>query len=149
MMTDMCMLRAAAGVLTATCLLLAAPAATGKEFVGPGDLLLCGRTHCVDLESIRAARAFSAFLYGGTSVRRSQPPDRAARALELEFNGPGSGPVALVAGRWLDRIRVYGLNCGRFRRGVWYRLPPVIARELRRVGTTLAPLRIPPAPRSC
>ena len=34
--------------------------------------------------------------------------------------------------------RVHGLNCGRFQRGKWYRLPP----SLRGLGTGLKPKRL-------
>jgi hypothetical protein len=63
-----------------------------------------------------------------------------ARAFELRF--PNGYATGIVAGAKLDRFLSYGVNLGRFRRGVWYRIPRVLSAELRRLAAPLRPLRV-------
>jgi hypothetical protein len=133
----------------ALAVLASVPVAEAKEF-GPGELRACNATHCVIVPR-SATAGFSAFLYGnGSRPGAVRAPDATAPGYEIRFvRGNGSGPVGLVGGVRRDRMRVYGLNCGRFERGRWYALPPALARALQIRTRVLAPLRIGPAPRSC
>jgi hypothetical protein len=123
-------------------------AALAKDF-GPGDLRVCGATRCVPIEKRDALRAFSAFYFGdGRAVGAGRPPV-GAPAFEIRFrDGSAAG---IVAGSKLDRARVYGLNCGRFRRGRWYRVPARVRLEVSRLSAGLTPLRVTrrPPPPSC
>jgi hypothetical protein len=141
--------RLAVGVLLATAALLSVSAATAKDF-GPGDLRVCSARHCVPIVDRAVLRTFSSFYYGGRPRPRIvRAPRAGAPALQLEFRNGFAAEI--VGGPGLDRTLVYGLNCGRFRRGTWYRLPPRAADEVRRLGRRLKPLRVNPAsvPRSC
>jgi hypothetical protein len=71
-----------------------------------------------------------------------------APGFELRFrDGSVSGVVASAR---LDRFRAYGFNCGRFRRGVWYRFPPRASQVLEKLTAGLAPLNVSASPpRSC
>ena len=123
-------------------------AATAKDF-GPGDLRVCGAKRCVPIENRDALRAFSAFYYGDGRATVVGRPRLGAPAFEIRFrNGSAAG---IVASAKLDRALVYGLNCGRFRRGRWYRLPARATLEVRRLSAQLVPLRVTrrPPPRSC
>jgi hypothetical protein len=94
-------------------------------------------------------RALSSFIYGDTPPRRAGAPRRGAPVLQLRFR---DGYVAgLVGSPRLDRLRSHGVICGRFQRGRWYRLPPAVAHDLRRLaGTRLTPLAFTGrVPRSC
>jgi hypothetical protein len=121
-------------------LLLAAPAASAKEFE-PGDLRICNAKRCVPIMSRPALTTLGRFYYVGTS-----PPPRAPRprlgapAFELRFdNGYVTG---IVSAARLDRFLSYGVNLGRFDAGVWYRVPNRAAQELRRLTAGLSPLRV-------
>ena len=123
-------------------------AALAKDF-GPGDLRVCGATRCVPIEKRAALRAFSAFYFGDGRAAVAGRPPVGAPAFEIRFRDRSAAGV--IAGRNLDRARVYGLNCGRFRRGRWYRVPARVRREVRRLSAALTPLRVTrrPPPRSC
>jgi hypothetical protein len=124
-----------------------ASVALAKDF-GPGDLRVCGAERCISIGHRDALRAFSSFYYGDSRVVVVRTPRLGTRAFELRFKD--GGVAGIVAGPGLDRTRVYGLNCGRFRRGTWYRLPARAAREVRTVSARLEPLRVTRSvPRSC
>jgi hypothetical protein len=128
--------------------LLCSPAATAKDF-GPADLRVCDAKRCVSIVNRAALRAFSSFYYGEGRATAVAKPRLGAPAFSIRFrDGFAAG---LVGSAKLDRSLVYGLNCGRFRRGRWYRLPTAAARGVRRLSTPLTPLRITrrAPPRSC
>jgi hypothetical protein len=123
-------------------------AATAKEF-GPGDLRVCGAKRCVPIEKRDELRAFSSFYYGDGRAAVTRKPRLGAPAFEIRFrDGSAAG---IVASAKLDRARVYGLNCGRFRRGRWYRLPARAVLAVRPLSASLTPLRVTrrAPPRSC
>jgi hypothetical protein len=122
--------------------------ATAKNF-GPGDLRLCGAGRCVSIKDRGVLRAFSSFYYGGPRPGVVDSPRRGAPAFQLRFrNGYVSG---IAGGARLDRMLLYGVNCGRFQRGTWYRLPRPLALWLRELAAPLQPLRVNPRaiPWSC
>jgi hypothetical protein len=135
-------------LIAAAAIFFCGSAATAKDF-GPGDLRVCGAKRCVPIENRNALRAFSAFYYGAGRAAVTRPPPLGAPAFEIRFRDRGA--AGIVASARLDRARVYGLNCGRFRRGRWYRLPARITLEVRRLSAGLAPLHVTrrPPPPSC
>jgi len=114
-------------------------AAWAKEFP-PGDLRICGAKHCRILTPAQS-NAFSAVLWGDSQVVRAPTPRVGSAVLQLRYpNGPAG---AIITPR---SIRVAGLNCGRFERGKWYRLP----KNLRGLTDGLEPRRLSAfVPRSC
>jgi hypothetical protein len=139
---------AALAALALSTALTCTSAVAAKDFA-PGDLRACSAKRCVAITDRAVLRAFSTFYYAGPQPRLVPPPRAGAPALELRFkDGYATG---VVGGAGLDRSRVYGLNCGRFRRGAWYRLPEGAVLELRALATRLGPLpRVPTSvPRSC
>jgi hypothetical protein len=87
------------------------------------------------------SRAFSTLLWGDRPATRAPTPPVGSPIYQLRFpNGPFGAVISPTA------IRVHGLNCGRFERGRWYRLPAA----LRGVATGLRAKRLRPAvPHSC
>jgi hypothetical protein len=129
----------AVAILAAAVALLAVPAAVAKDFQ-PGDLRLCNATRCVPVLAREAVEALSGFYYTGAQPARAPTVRLGAPAFQLRFrNGYVTGIVATAK---LDRFLSYGVYLGRFQRGVWYLLPDVAARELRRLAVGLTPLRI-------
>jgi hypothetical protein len=126
-------------ILAASILFLATPAASAKEFP-PGDLFLCGATQCREV-SAEHGRAFSSLLWGDRPVTRTETPRVGSPVYQLRFrNGPAGVMLTATA------FRVHGLNCSRFQRGRWYRLP----RGLRGLTTGPTPKHLrSPVPRSC
>jgi hypothetical protein len=125
-----------------------ASVALAKEW-GPGDLRVCDAKQCRPIWDRGAARAFSNFYWGDGRATRARAPRRSARAYALRFTDDGD-PAGLVGGMRLDRALVYGLNCGKFKRGQWYRLPNRARQAVDRLATTLQPMRVPrQLPRSC
>src|ERR671923_2305256 len=118
-------------LLTATVLLLSVPAASAKEF-RPGDLLVCGATQCRVINDVATTRAFGEFLYGSRPISRAAAPRIGSAVFQLRTK---DGPMGVVYTK--TAARVHGLNCGRFQRGKWYRLPP----SLRGLATGLKPKR--------
>jgi hypothetical protein len=120
--------------------LVLAAVASAKE-IPPGSLLICGYERCRAVTSPADARAFSALLWGEGRVARAPKPRVGSPVFQLRFrDGPAGAIVTATA------IRVHGLNCGRFRRGVWYRLPV----RLRALTAGLEPRRLTASvPRSC
>ncbi len=119
--------------------LFAGPAAVAKDFQ-PGDLRLCNSRRCVPVVGARATKALAGFYYTAAQPARALPVALGTPAFQLRFrNGYVTGIVATAK---LDRFLSYGVYLERFQRGVWYRLPDVAARELRRLAAGLTPLRI-------
>src|SRR5262245_11919734 len=126
--------------------LLAVPAGLAKDF-RPGDVRACGRDRCVRLVDEDLLRGLGRFYYGQGSVVRSQRVPLASPGFVLRFrNGYAT---RIVAGAKLGRFQSYGVICGRFQRGRWYRVPPRVALALRRLTLDLRPARVPRPPRSC
>lgn len=118
---------------------LVAPAATAKGF-GPGDLRICDADRCVAITKRSVLPLLGAFYYHGGRPPTARSPGLGAPAFELRFdNGYVTGIVATAQ---LDRFLSYGVNLGHFRRGIWYRVPPRAAAELRRLSAGLRPLRV-------
>jgi hypothetical protein len=115
-------------------------AASAKE-IPPGSLLICGSEHCRAVTSPADAKAFSSLLWGEGRVARAPTPRVGSPVFQLRFrDGPAGAIITATA------IRVHGLNCGRFRRGLWYRLPV----RLRGLTAGLEPRRLSARiPRSC
>lgn len=120
--------------------LILAAGAAAKE-IAPGELLVCGATRCRAVTQRAEARTFSAFLWGSSRVARAATPPVGSPVFRLRFRG---GPAwAIMNAR---AIRVHGIDCGRFERGKWYRLP----RRLRGLTAGLEPGRLSAVvPRSC
>ena len=129
-------------LLAGVVLLLAVPAAAAKD-LRPGDLRLCDQARCVAIRNQKALDAVSRFYYGAPPPRRVTAPRNGARMYELRFrNGYVTG---FAAGSGLDRFLSGGVNLGQFAAGIWYRMPPTAAAELRRLASRLAPLRVTPS----
>ena len=118
---------------------LAAPAAIAKDF-GPGDLRVCNAKRCVPITKPSVLPLIGRFYYSESSPPTVRRPRLGARAFELRF--PNGYATGIVATRRLDRFLSYGVHLKRFRRGTWYRVPPALAAELRRLGAGLPPLRV-------
>src|SRR5438552_6785469 len=126
-----------AGVL-AVCLLLGAAGAQAKDF-GPGDLRVCGAARCIPVVKPTILPLLGSFYYGGPQPATVRAPKLGAPAFQLRFkNGYVTGIVATAK---LDRFLSYGVYVGRFVRGKWYRVPPRMSAELRRLAASLEPLR--------
>lgn len=128
-------------------ILLAAPAATAKEF-HPGDLRVCNHSRCAVIADQGLLNALSAFIYGDLPVRRVPRLRPGARAFELQY--ADGYAFAMVGPGIVDRFASFGIICGRFQRGNWYLLPRTIAAQLRSLTAPLRPLRVPrKLPPSC
>jgi hypothetical protein len=119
------------GLLT-TSALIATTAAWAKE-VPPGELMICGAKQCRTVKDPTQSRAFSSLLWGDGPVQRAPTPPVGSPVFQLRFS---NGPAGAIINR--TAMRVHGLNCGRFQRGRWYRLP----RELRGLTAGLKPKRL-------
>jgi hypothetical protein len=127
------------GMAAASALLLTGVAAA-KEFP-PGSLLICGATQCRTVSDPHESRAFGELLWGDRPVTRVPTPRVGSPIYQLRFETRPAGAIVNATA-----IRVHGLNCGRFQRGKWYRLP----RALRGVTRGLEPKRLRASvPRSC
>ena len=92
-------------------------------------------------------RRVSSFYYAEGSPPRAPRVRLGSPGFVLRFkNGYTSG---IVAGAKLGRFQAYGVICGRFVYGRWYRFPPRAALALQRVTAGLRPTRVPRPPRSC
>ena len=126
--------------------LLTVPAGLAKDF-RPGDLRACGRDHCVRLVDSDLLHSLARYYYGQASVVQAPRVQLGTPGYVLRFrNGYATG---IVAGAKLGRFQSYGVICGRFERGRWYRVPPRAALALRRLTADLRPARVPRPPHSC
>jgi hypothetical protein len=120
--------------------LVLSAAASAKE-IRPGELMICGAEQCRTVTQPTQARAFSALLWGDGTVARAPTPRVGSPVFQLRFRDGSAGAIITA-----NAIRVAGLNCGRFQRGKWYRLP----RALRGLTRGLEPRRLRAAvPPSC
>jgi hypothetical protein len=116
-----------------------APTALAKDF-GPGDLRVCNARRCVPIVDRGVVALLGPFYYSDSPPPAALPPELATDSFELRFsNGYATG---IVATGKLDRFLSYGVHLGYFRPGVWYRLPPRISRELRRLTRELTPIPV-------
>jgi hypothetical protein len=128
--------------LAGVVVLLGAAGASAKDF-GPGDLRVCNAHRCVPITRRPVLPLLGSFYYSGPKPETVAAPRFGSRAFELRFrNGYATG---IVAGPNLDRFLSYGVHLERFRARVWYRIPPLLVAELRRLATGLEPLRVTPA----
>jgi hypothetical protein len=117
-------------VLLAT---LAVTAAASAKEIGPGELMICGARKCRTVTQPAQVRAFSSLLWGEGRVARAPTPPVGSPVFQLRFkSGPAGAVISATA------IRVHGLNCGRFQRDRWYRIP----RALRGLTAGLKPKRL-------
>lgn len=132
--------RSIVAALLAAAVLAVIPAATAKDF-GPGDLRVCNGHRCVPITNRAVLPLLGRFYYSDPHDPRVAPRARlGAPAFELRFrNGYATG---IVAAARLDRFLSYGVNTGRFHRGVWYRIPARLASELRKLTVGMKPLRV-------
>jgi hypothetical protein len=126
--------------LLAAAALAVIPSATAKDF-GPGDLRVCNAHRCVPITHRAVLPLLGRFYYLDTQDPRVAPRVRlGAPYFELRFkNGYVTG---IAASARLDRFLSYGVNLGRFHRGVWYRIPARLASELRKLTAGMTPLRV-------
>jgi hypothetical protein len=123
----------------AASMLVAAPGAVAKDF-GPGDVRICNAAQCVPVVRESAVALLGPFYYSGRPLVRALPPALGTPYYELRFrNGYATG---IVATRRLDRFLSYGVHLERFRRGTWYRVPPLLAAEFRTLTAGVRPLRL-------
>ena len=120
--------------------------AVAKDF-GPGDARVCDAGGCEPIMNRAAARELASFLYAGPQPERVWRPAAGSPSFELRLRLGRT--IGVAGGRWLNRMRVHGLNCDRFRRGRWYRLPAEVAEELRQLTADRAGIPLRGAPRSC
>lgn len=132
-------MRIAVAALAVSATLASVPAAVGKDF-GPGDLSVCNSARCVPVVRARAVALLGPFYYSGPALTRALPPALGTPYYELRF--PNGYATGIVATRRLDRFLSYGVHLERFRRGVWYRVPPTLAAEYRALAVGLRPLRL-------
>jgi hypothetical protein len=127
-----------AGIVLAA--LALAAGAWAKEFP-PGSLMVCGATQCRVLSDGTKTTLLGRFLYGERRVVPAPTPRVGSPVYLLRFKNGYAGVLLTHTA-----ARVHGLNCGRFRRGHWYRLP----RELQSLGRGLKPRRLRAVvPHSC
>jgi hypothetical protein len=127
------------GGLVAAAALVGASGVAAKE-LKPGDLRACNAETCVPVVSAQALKALSRFYYTGPQPAVVSRPRWGAPAFELRFrNGYVTGAVG---GARLDRFLSFGVHDQRFRQGVWYRVPPRAAVELRNLTEALEPLAL-------
>jgi hypothetical protein len=132
--------RGIVAALLAAAALAVTPAATAKDF-RPGDLRVCNAHRCVPIVNRAVLPLLGSFYYLDAHDPRVAPrPRLGAPYFELRFkNGYVTGIAASAS---LDRFLSYGVNLGRFHRGVWYRIPARLASELRALTSGMKPLRV-------
>jgi hypothetical protein len=122
---------------------LVASAATSAKENRPGELRICGLSQCHAVNDPARARAFAELLWGQSRVARASMPPTGSPVFQVRFRDWPGAAVALIT---RTAIRVHGLNCERFQRGEWYRLPT----RLRGMTSGLEPRRLRArVPRSC
>jgi hypothetical protein len=134
-------------IAIAVCGLLSVPGAVAKDF-RPGDVLACGRSHCLPIVNRRLVRILSAYYWGPRKVVRAAPVRIGARGIALRWAGNGY-TSAVVGGAKLDRFRAHGFFCGRFMQGRWYRFPAEATVMLKSLTAGIRPLRVAAPPPSC
>jgi hypothetical protein len=132
--------RCIVAAVLAVAALAVTPAATAKDF-RPGDLRVCNAHRCVPIVNRAVLPLLGSFYYSDSHEPRVAPRVRlGAPYFELRFtNGYVTG---ITASARLDRFLSYGVNLGRFHRGVWYRIPARLASELRKLTAGMKPLRM-------
>jgi hypothetical protein len=124
-------------VVVAACAIAGVPSATAKDF-GPGDLRVCNETRCVPIMNRDVLPLLGAFYYsGGHPARVARPP---LRSPYFELRLRNDYVTGIVATLRRDRFLSYGVHLERFARDRWYRVPPRLAEELRRLTRGLRPL---------
>jgi hypothetical protein len=131
-------------ILRALALLgLVLSATASAKDIRPGELRICGLRHCHAVKDPAQAHAFANLLWGQSRLARAPTPTTGSSVYQLRFR-EWSGPAVAIINT--SAIRVHGLNCGRFQRGKWYRLPA----RLRGLTKGLPPKRLSArVPRSC
>ena len=119
--------------------LLAAGGAGAKEFA-PGDVRVCDATRCVPVTTPAIVRLLARFVYTGTKPAVVARPAWGAPAFELRYRNNYAAGVAASAR--LDRFLSFGVYAERFRPRVWYRMPPELGVELRRLTEGMRPYRV-------
>jgi hypothetical protein len=133
-------MRALAMTFAIALVIFVASAAAAKEIPPDAELRVCGARQCRVLTP-EQTRAFSALLWGDRPVIRARTPRAGSPVFQMRFE---DGPAGVLLTH--TAARVHGLNCGRFQRGRWYRLPP----GLQGLTTGLRPKRLGAhVPRSC
>ncbi len=125
--------------LVAALFVVLVPTASAKEF-RPGDLRVCGPSHCIAIVDRTVLPTLGSFYYGTRPLVRANRPALGVPYFQLRFrNGYVTG---IVATRRLDRFLSYGVNLGRFRRDAWYSVTPGFSAELGRLTAELRPFRL-------
>jgi hypothetical protein len=117
--------------------LLLLPSASAKDF-GPGDLRMCNTSRCVPIVKREVLPLLGSFYYSGPPPAHLQRPRLGTPYYELRFDN--DYVTGIVAGRSLDRFLSYGVHLERFKRDVWYSVPPRLSAELRRLSVRMRPL---------
>jgi hypothetical protein len=126
------------GLAAAALLATTASPAQAKRF-RPGDLSICDEQTCVPIMDRKVVNALSLFYYPpGRQPAEVRKPRLGAPYLQIKWGSYVSGVAATAQ---LDRFRS-GCNCGHFGPDAWYRVPPKVARHLRKLAATLQPLRV-------
>jgi hypothetical protein len=132
-------MRTLLAALVAALFVLLVPTASAKDF-RPGDLRVCGPSHCVAIVDRNVLPMLGSFYYGNRPLVRAHRPALGVRYYQLRFdNGYVTG---IVATRRLDRFLSYGVNLGRFKRDGWYSIPSGFSVELGRLTAELRPFRL-------
>jgi len=122
--------------IAALAVLLGAGGAGAKEFA-PGDVRVCDATRCVPVMRPTMVRLLARFIYTGPTPATVARPAWGAPAFELRYrNGYATGVIGSTR---LDRFLSFGVYAERFRPRVWYRVPPELGVELRRLTAGMKP----------
>ena len=132
-------MRTQLAALVAALFVVLVPMASAKDF-RPGDLRICGPSHCVPLVDRKVLPTLASFYYGSRPLGRARRPALGVRYYQLRFRN--AYVTGIVATRRLDRFLSYGVNLGRFRRGTWYSIPPGFSAELSGLTAELRPFRL-------
>jgi len=125
--------------IAALAVLLGAGGAGAKEFA-PGDVRVCDATRCVPVMRPTMVRLLARFIYTGPTPATVARPAWGAPAFELRYrNGYATGVIGSTR---LDRFLSFGVYAERFRPRVWYRVPPELGVELRRLTAGMKPYRV-------